>query len=181
VPQKTAKLWPMTLTSIVKKKPSFTSWGRSTDDIPLSHHWVCPLHFHNCLVWLSYKNQTSEDRERFWQLKGLLVLPCTPSKNWIHRKLEKELRKSFWIPHIQATFSLNLCHLAVATEHQKSQAQEKCLPHWQSKCSPHCAMIMCNIIYLFDSTLRLLIPFPVNTILFYLYIAQLYIKVSLFC
>ncbi len=97
-------------------------------------------------VWFgsAKKNQKSEDyRERFGLLKGLLVLPCPPFKNCTHPEWGKGLRKSLWIPHIQAIPFLNFCHLAGASEPQipgqpgtRTVSSPRQSTLWTVKCSP---------------------------------------------
>ncbi len=122
-------------------------------------------------------------------LRGLLVLPCQPFKNCIHPEWGKGLRKSLWIPHIQAIPFLNFCHLAGASEPQipgqpgtrtVSSPRQSIL--WTVKCSPHCAIKICAItLYLFVTAYTLVHP---CISLYYIpilsSIAQLYIKFILF-
>ncbi len=76
------------------------------------------LHFYNCLVQLSYQNwpqKTTMDSSDFWA--NHWYKPSPLFKNCTHPEWAKGLARSFWIPHIQDTSSLNCCHLVGATEH----------------------------------------------------------------
>ncbi len=93
----------------------------AAETVLLCHHRVCSVHFDNCLVWLGYKirhQKTTENGPDCWE--DYWCSPaCPPFKNCIHPEWGKGLRKSLWIPHIQAISFLNFCHLAGTTEPQR--------------------------------------------------------------
>ncbi len=146
---------------------------------PLSSSWSLQL--------VLLQNQTSEDyREWFGLLKGLLVLPCPPSKNCIHPEWGKGLKKSLWIPHIPSHLLFELLPSCwryrapnTRTARHKNSLFSQAIYLMNSKMFSHCAIKVCAItLYLFitihpSTSLQLFFLFYSYSILS---IAHLYIQ-----
>ncbi len=87
--------WDTHINSIVKKSPTKVVLPSPAEEVNLpqklletvilSRHWVCPVHFNNCLVWLSYKirdQKTTENGSDCWT--DYRCPPCPPFKNCKH-------------------------------------------------------------------------------------------------
>ncbi len=116
----------------------------AAETVRLSCLRVCPVHFNNCLVWLSYKIRHQKTTENgsdcgddFWCSSAHCIL-YTSKVRKIAQKITLDPSHHF----------LNFCHLQ-SPKYQDSQAQERFFTQGiyliTAKYFPHCAIKICAI------------------------------------
>ena len=103
----------------------------AAETVLLSRHWVCPVHFNNCVVWFSYKirhQKTTENGSDCW--KDYWYSPAHPSRTVYIQSEEKgsENHSGSLTPKLPHLWTLAIWPALQSRKYQDSQAQEQFLP-----------------------------------------------------